>query len=55
VQVQPDAAATAELARQAAADELTVRVEEILPLERFKEADARLVRGGLHGKVVLTP
>lgn len=55
VQVQPDAAATAELAREAAAGELTVRVAEILPLERFHDAYARLERGGLHGKIVLTP
>jgi NADPH:quinone reductase-like Zn-dependent oxidoreductase len=55
VQVQPDADATAELARHAAAGELTVRVAEILPFERFRDAYARLERGGLHGKIVLTP
>jgi NADPH:quinone reductase-like Zn-dependent oxidoreductase len=55
VQVQPDADALAELARRAAAGELTVRVAEILPLERFRDAYARLERGGLHGKIVLTP
>ncbi len=55
VQVQPDADATAELAGLAAAGELTVRVAEILPLERFRDAYARLQRGGLHGKIVLTP
>jgi NADPH:quinone reductase-like Zn-dependent oxidoreductase len=55
VQVQPDAEATAELARDAAAGELAVRVAEVLPLERFREAYTRLERGGLHGKVVLTP
>ncbi|HTU78507.1 MAG TPA: NADP-dependent oxidoreductase [Solirubrobacteraceae bacterium] len=55
VQVQPDAAATGELAAAAAAGELTVRVAETLPLERFREAYARLQRGGLPGKVVLTP
>ncbi len=55
VQVQPDADATAEFAREAAAGELTVRVAEILPLERFRDAYARLERGGLHGKIVLTP
>jgi NADPH:quinone reductase-like Zn-dependent oxidoreductase len=55
VQVQPDADATAELARDAAAGELTVRVTEILPLERFHDAYTRSERGGLHGKIVLTP
>jgi len=55
VQVQPDAEATAELARRAAAGELTLRVAEILPLERFGDAYSRLERGGLHGKIVLTP
>jgi NADPH2:quinone reductase len=55
VQVQPDADACAELARQAADGELTVRVAETLPLERFRDAYTRLERGGLHGKVVLTP
>jgi NADPH2:quinone reductase len=55
VQVQPDANTTAELSRRAAADELTVRVAAILPLESFRDAYARLGRGGLHGKIVLTP
>jgi NADPH:quinone reductase len=54
VQVQPDADATAELAGRAAAGELTVRVAEILPLDRFRDAYARLQRGGLRGKIVLT-
>ena len=55
VQVQPDPKATSELAGRAAAGELTVRVAEILPLERFRDAYARLERGGLRGKIVLTP
>jgi NADPH:quinone reductase len=55
VQVQPDAAGTGELARRAAAGELTVRVAETVPLERFRDAYARLERGGLRGKIVLTP
>jgi NADPH:quinone reductase-like Zn-dependent oxidoreductase len=54
VQVQPDAGALAELADRAAAGELTVRVAEVLPLERFREGYDRLQRGGLRGKVVLT-
>ena len=55
VQVQPDAAGTAELEARAAAGELTVRVAETLPLERFRDAYARLASGGLRGKMVLTP
>ena len=55
VQVQPDATATAELAQRATAGELTIRIAETLPLERFREGYARLERGGLHGKIVLTP
>jgi len=55
VAVQPDAAATAELADRAAKGELTLRVAETLPLERFRDAYTRLERGGLPGKVVLTP
>lgn len=55
VQVQPDADALAELADRAAAGELTVRVAEVLPLERFRDAYTRLERGHLHGKIVLTP
>jgi NADPH:quinone reductase len=55
VQVQPDAAATAELAELAAAGALTLRVAETLPLESFRDAYARLEHGGLTGKLVLTP
>lgn len=55
VQVQPDADATAELADRAAKGELTLRVAETLPLERFRDAYARLERGGQPGKIVLTP
>jgi NADPH:quinone reductase len=55
IQGQPDADATAELAARAAAGALTVRVAETLPFERFRDAYARLERGGLHGKIVLTP
>jgi NADPH:quinone reductase-like Zn-dependent oxidoreductase len=54
VQVQPDAGALAELAGSAAAGELTVRVAEVLPLDRFREGYAGLARGGLHGKIVFT-
>jgi NADPH:quinone reductase len=55
VAVQPDAAAAAELADRAARGELTLRVAETLPLERFRDAYTRLERGGLYGKIVLTP
>jgi NADPH:quinone reductase-like Zn-dependent oxidoreductase len=55
VQVQPDATATAELAQRATAGELTIRIAETLPLERFRDGYARLERGGLYGKIVLTP
>jgi D-arabinose 1-dehydrogenase-like Zn-dependent alcohol dehydrogenase len=54
VQVQPDAAAAAELADLATTGELTVRVAETLPLDRFRDAYTRLKRGGLRGKIVLT-
>lgn len=55
VQVQPDAGALAELVGRVVAGELTVRVTETLPLETFHDAYARLDRGGLRGKIVLTP
>lgn len=55
IQAQPDADATAELAARAAAGGLTLRVAETLPFERFRDAYTRLERGGLHGKIVLTP
>jgi NADPH:quinone reductase-like Zn-dependent oxidoreductase len=55
VQVQADAGALRELARDAADGELTVRVAEVLPLERFRDGYEHLARGGLYGKIVLTP
>jgi NADPH:quinone reductase len=55
VAVQPDADAAAGLADRAARGELTLRVAETLPLERFRDAYARLERAGLYGKIVLTP
>ncbi|MBV9337743.1 MAG: NADP-dependent oxidoreductase, partial [Solirubrobacterales bacterium] len=42
VQVQPDANALTELADRAAAGELTVRIAEVLSLERFRDAYDRL-------------
>jgi NADPH:quinone reductase-like Zn-dependent oxidoreductase len=55
VQVQPDADATAELADRAVQGGLTLRVADTVPLERFRDAYTRLGRGGLPGKIVLTP
>jgi NADPH:quinone reductase len=55
VAVQPDANVTAELADRAVRGELTLRVAETLPLERFRDAYTRLEHGGLPGKIVLTP
>lgn len=55
VQVQPNADALTALAAQAVDGRLTVRVTEVLPLERFRDGYARLAQGGLHGKIVLTP
>lgn len=55
VQVQPDAGALTELIGRAAAGELTVRIAEVFPLERFRDGYERLARGGLRGKIILTP
>jgi NADPH:quinone reductase-like Zn-dependent oxidoreductase len=55
VQVQPNAGALAELVGRVVAGELTVRVAEKLSFEAFHDAYARLERGGLRGKIVLTP
>lgn len=54
VQVQPDAGALAELADSAAAGGLTLRVADVLGLDRFRDGYARLARGGLRGKIVLS-
>jgi hypothetical protein len=43
------------LADLAARGELTLRVAETVPRERFRDASLRLERGGLPGKIVLTP
>jgi NADPH:quinone reductase len=55
VQVQPNADELAELANAAATGGLTVRVADVLPLDRFRDGYDRLARGGLRGKIVLTP
>ena len=51
--MQPDADATAELADLAAKGELTLRVAETVPLERFRDAYMRLERGGVPGRSCL--
>ncbi len=55
--MQPDADATAELADLAATGELTLRVAETVPLERFRDAYLRLERGGApwSGSLVADP
>ena len=53
--MQPDAAGLGELAHRVVAGELTVRIADVLPLERYRDAYRRLERGGLRGKIVLTP
>lgn len=55
VQAQPDAAALAPLAEEAAAGRLTVRVAETLPLDQFRRGYEMLRTGGIRGKIVLTP
>ena len=55
MQVQPDANALAELADRAVTGELTTRIAEVLPFDRYRDAFGRLERGGLRGKIVLTP
>jgi NADPH:quinone reductase-like Zn-dependent oxidoreductase len=54
VQVQPDAEALGDLAGRAAAGELTVRIAEVLPIERFHDGFERLAGGGVRGKLVFT-
>ncbi|HJY03950.1 MAG TPA: NADP-dependent oxidoreductase [Streptosporangiaceae bacterium] len=53
VAVQPDAAALAPLAEQAAAGDLTVRVAAVVPLAEFRRGYGLLARGGVSGKVVV--
>ena len=53
VAVQPDAAALAPLAEQAAAGDLTVRVAAAVPLAEFRRGYGLLARGGVSGKVVV--
>lgn len=55
VGARPDTGTLAPLVARAATGELTVRVAEVLPLAEFRRGYALLDRGGLRGKVVLTP
>jgi NADPH:quinone reductase-like Zn-dependent oxidoreductase len=54
VQVQPDAATLATLARRVVDGELTIRVAETLPWEEFRRGYEALRGSGLRGKLVLT-
>ncbi|MCU1679562.1 MAG: NAD-dependent alcohol dehydrogenase, partial [Amycolatopsis sp.] len=53
--VGPDAAMLTTLSDLAAAGALTLRVAEAYPLEEAAQAHKRLARGGLRGRLVLTP
>ncbi len=53
--VRPDGAQLAELADLASAGKLTLRVAETYRLEEAAEAHARLAKGGVRGRLVLTP
>ncbi|MCX5336289.1 NADP-dependent oxidoreductase [Streptomyces sp. NBC_00140] len=53
-QVGPDAAMLSTLSDLAAAGDLALRVAETYPLQEVSKAYARMVKGGLQGRVVLT-
>ncbi|GAA2524182.1 NADP-dependent oxidoreductase [Streptomyces longisporus] len=53
-QVGPDAAMLTTLSDLAAAGDLALRVAETYPLQEAAQAHARMVKGGLKGRVVLT-
>lgn len=53
-QVGPDAAMLTTLSDMAAAGDLALRVAETYPLQEAAQAHARMVKGGLKGRVVLT-
>ncbi|MBV1942709.1 NADP-dependent oxidoreductase [Streptomyces sp. BV286] len=53
-QVGPDAAMLTTLSDLAAAGDLALRVAETYPLQEVTQAYARMTRGGLQGRVVLT-
>ncbi|MFJ5776441.1 NADP-dependent oxidoreductase [Streptomyces sp. NPDC093094] len=55
VEVSPDGARLAELARLLDEGVLTVRVAEVFPLDDAVEAHARLAEGGVRGRLVLVP
>ncbi|MEH0546607.1 NADP-dependent oxidoreductase [Streptomyces sp. B21-105] len=53
-QVGPDAAMLTTLSDLAAAGDLALRVAESYPLQEAAQAHARMIKGGLQGRVVLT-
>ncbi|GLW25101.1 NADP-dependent oxidoreductase [Microbispora triticiradicis] len=53
--VRADAAQLRDVVRLAEAGRLTTRVAGVHPLDRAAEAHERLVRGGVRGRLVLTP
>ncbi|WP_045692793.1 NADP-dependent oxidoreductase [Streptomyces rubellomurinus] len=55
VWITADGPALAHLARLAADGRLSLRVADTLPLARAAEAHERLAKGGLRGRLVLTP
>lgn len=55
VSVRPDRARLAELLTRTATGELPARVQEVLPLERAAEAHRAMAKGGVRGRIVLTP
>ena len=55
VGVVPDGAALAGLLARTASGELSARVAETLPLDRFDEAHAAVAKGGVRGRYVLLP
>jgi len=55
VEVKADGARLAELAALVDRGVLTTRVAETYPLERAAQAHARLAKGGVRGRLVLTP
>ncbi|MFB9839300.1 zinc-binding dehydrogenase, partial [Actinoallomurus acaciae] len=53
--IHADGTRLRDLADLAEAGTLTLRVAEALPLEHVAEAHRRLEKGGLRGRLVLTP
>ncbi|WP_028653189.1 NADP-dependent oxidoreductase [Nocardioides halotolerans] len=55
VSIMPDGAAIAGLLERTARGELSARVAEVLPLDRFDDAHAAVAKGGVRGRYVLVP